>query len=347
MTAAADGRIAPTAATGRTPAARIGIARPSQSFSCVPFSARKTTALVFKNQRTPSNARTHSFLSRPPMRLQGHPPPTASARRRTGAGRHLRNGGKAFVTRREGLRNSSGRPSRARGVRGRAGQARMAGTVAASGLTGTGACFLSNLFKNVAKYASAFSGKGARILTSAALATVILQPTQGLGTVFFGSFSCQNVKKWLIVWPCQQKVLPLHTQMRSNAVACSESILYRGVEQLVARQAHNLEVACSSPASATTRRVASCKTVSYPSFFDILQPAGAWVYRPRRNSAENYADLLDKPLFTDRWRANQQSGANYAGFTDQNQFFYRVGPHNPRLYLFAQAFFLLLKRRAP
>ena len=26
---------------------------------------------------------------------------------------------------------------------------------------------------------------------------------------------------------------------------------YRGVEQLVARQAHNLEVACSSPASAT------------------------------------------------------------------------------------------------
>ena len=28
--------------------------------------------------------------------------------------------------------------------------------------------------------------------------------------------------------------------------------LYRGVEQLVARQAHNLEVACSSPASATT-----------------------------------------------------------------------------------------------
>ena len=26
---------------------------------------------------------------------------------------------------------------------------------------------------------------------------------------------------------------------------------HRGVEQLVARQAHNLEVACSSPASAT------------------------------------------------------------------------------------------------
>lgn len=29
------------------------------------------------------------------------------------------------------------------------------------------------------------------------------------------------------------------------------SWLYRGVEQLVARQAHNLEVACSSPAAAT------------------------------------------------------------------------------------------------
>ena len=28
-------------------------------------------------------------------------------------------------------------------------------------------------------------------------------------------------------------------------------LLHRGVEQLVARQAHNLEVACSSPASAT------------------------------------------------------------------------------------------------
>ena len=28
-------------------------------------------------------------------------------------------------------------------------------------------------------------------------------------------------------------------------------MLYRGVEQLVARQAHNLEVACSSPAAAT------------------------------------------------------------------------------------------------
>ena len=31
-----------------------------------------------------------------------------------------------------------------------------------------------------------------------------------------------------------------------------KDVKHRGVEQLVARQAHNLEVACSSPASATT-----------------------------------------------------------------------------------------------
>ena len=33
---------------------------------------------------------------------------------------------------------------------------------------------------------------------------------------------------------------------------------HRGVEQLVARQAHNLEVACSSPASATTAAFKGC-----------------------------------------------------------------------------------------
>lgn len=44
------------------------------------------------------------------------------------------------------------------------------------------------------------------------------------------------------------KTVPLHTQIRNEARLYSE---YRGVEQLVARQAHNLEVACSSPASAT------------------------------------------------------------------------------------------------
>ena len=38
-------------------------------------------------------------------------------------------------------------------------------------------------------------------------------------------------------------LVPLHPQNRKH----------RGVEQLVARQAHNLEVARSNPASATTR----------------------------------------------------------------------------------------------
>ena len=32
-----------------------------------------------------------------------------------------------------------------------------------------------------------------------------------------------------------------------------KNVTYRGVEQLVARQAHNLEVACSSPAPATSK----------------------------------------------------------------------------------------------
>ena len=44
------------------------------------------------------------------------------------------------------------------------------------------------------------------------------------------------------IWWIPGKVLPLHPQMKN-----------RGVEQLVARQAHNLEVACSSPASATKK----------------------------------------------------------------------------------------------
>ena len=43
---------------------------------------------------------------------------------------------------------------------------------------------------------------------------------------------------------------------KNNHYLCtrnSEMIDDRGVEQLVARQAHNLEVACSSPASATKK----------------------------------------------------------------------------------------------
>ncbi len=45
-----------------------------------------------------------------------------------------------------------------------------------------------------------------------------------------------------------QKYLVVSSESSTFAVANKK---YRGVEQLVARQAHNLEVACSSPASAT------------------------------------------------------------------------------------------------
>ena len=38
---------------------------------------------------------------------------------------------------------------------------------------------------------------------------------------------------------------------KKNSNFAHEFRKHRGVEQLVARQAHNLEVACSSPASAT------------------------------------------------------------------------------------------------
>ena len=44
-------------------------------------------------------------------------------------------------------------------------------------------------------------------------------------------------------------IVPLHSQFRNEL-----SSKYRGVEQLVARQAHNLEVARSNPASATKLR---------------------------------------------------------------------------------------------
>jgi hypothetical protein len=38
---------------------------------------------------------------------------------------------------------------------------------------------------------------------------------------------------------------------RNQKKGCEDIIKHRGVEQLVARQAHNLEVARSNPASAT------------------------------------------------------------------------------------------------
>ena len=49
-------------------------------------------------------------------------------------------------------------------------------------------------------------------------------------------------KSFKYIWSFRKLVVPLHPLKRND----------RGVEQLVARQAHNLEVACSSPASATT-----------------------------------------------------------------------------------------------
>ena len=59
----------------------------------------------------------------------------------------------------------------------------------------------------------------------------------------------------------RKKVVPLHP-LRKNQ--------HRGVEQLVARQAHNLEVARSNPASATREGNASqtacifCIQIKYP-----------------------------------------------------------------------------------
>ena len=47
-------------------------------------------------------------------------------------------------------------------------------------------------------------------------------------------------KKYRKIWWDSDKCVPLHP------------LKHRGVEQLVARQAHNLEVARSNPASATT-----------------------------------------------------------------------------------------------
>ena len=51
------------------------------------------------------------------------------------------------------------------------------------------------------------------------------------------------------IWRIKKKSLPLQSQFGNNRWAT----LYRGVEQLVARQAHNLEVVRSSRASATTK----------------------------------------------------------------------------------------------
>ena len=60
---------------------------------------------------------------------------------------------------------------------------------------------------------------------------------------------------------------------KNNHYLCtrnSEMIDDRGVEQLVARQAHNLEVACSSPASATNNDITSCKNNELCRFFCFI-----------------------------------------------------------------------------
>ena len=52
-------------------------------------------------------------------------------------------------------------------------------------------------------------------------------------------------KNGIIICVSQKKYVPLHPLKKKH----------RGVEQLVARQAHNLEVARSNPASATRERM--------------------------------------------------------------------------------------------
>ena len=64
----------------------------------------------------------------------------------------------------------------------------------------------------------------------------------------------KNTHKICII---EKKVVPLHPQKKTH----------RGVEQLVARQAHNLEVACSSPASATKNKKAVFLTAFFFFFF--------------------------------------------------------------------------------
>ena len=52
-----------------------------------------------------------------------------------------------------------------------------------------------------------------------------------------------------------------------NILALKECTLYRGVEQLEARRAHNPEVVGSSPASATKNRRFHHENGGFPNFF--------------------------------------------------------------------------------
>ena len=58
----------------------------------------------------------------------------------------------------------------------------------------------------------------------------------------------KSKKNALIILPFKQIFIPLHSQFGNELLSM---VKHRGVEQLVARQAHNLEVARSSLASAT------------------------------------------------------------------------------------------------
>ncbi len=60
----------------------------------------------------------------------------------------------------------------------------------------------------------------------------------------------KSKKNALIILPFKQIFIPLHSQFGNELPSM---VKHRGVEQLVARQAHNLEVARSSPASATNK----------------------------------------------------------------------------------------------
>ena len=74
--------------------------------------------------------------------------------------------------------------------------------------------------------------------------------------------------KKIIIKVCEneKKVVPLHRKNRGTFLYDK----HRGVEQLVARQAHNLEVACSNPASATVlgNRYFAC----YPIIIMTIKP---------------------------------------------------------------------------
>ena len=73
-----------------------------------------------------------------------------------------------------------------------------------------------------------------------------------------------NGQRYLVI---HKIVVPLHPQ--TSKMVCKNNKYDRGVEQLVARQAHNLEVACSSPASATKQKEKFLKIKNFSFYFNI------------------------------------------------------------------------------